>query len=61
MSLKTATSPFLLSHKDSPVKWRTWGPAALAEAKKADKPILLSMGYAGCHWCHVLNREGFSN
>jgi uncharacterized protein YyaL (SSP411 family) len=61
MSLNTATSPFLLSHKDSPVKWRTWGPEALAEAKKTDKPILLSMGYAGCHWCHVLNREAFSN
>ena len=61
MSLNNATSPFLLSHKDSPVQWRTWGPKALAEAKKADKPILLSMGYAGCHWCHVINRESFSN
>jgi uncharacterized protein YyaL (SSP411 family) len=61
MSLNNATSPFLLSHKDNLVQWRTWGPEALAEAKKADKPILLSMGYAGCHWCSVLNREAFSN
>ena len=59
MSLNS--SPFLLSHKDSPVQWRTWGPEALAEAKKADKPILLSMGYAGCHWCHEISRESFSN
>ena len=59
MSLNSATSPFLLSHKDSPVRWRTWGPDALAEARDADKPILLSMGYAGCHWCHVINRESF--
>ncbi|MBW8708047.1 MAG: thioredoxin domain-containing protein [Alphaproteobacteria bacterium] len=61
MSLNTATSPYLRAHKDSPVQWRSWGPEALAEAKKADKPILLSMGYAGCHWCHVLSRESFSN
>jgi uncharacterized protein YyaL (SSP411 family) len=61
MSLSSATSPFLLSHKDNPIQWRTWGPEALAEAKAQDKPILLSLGYIGCHWCHVMNREGFSD
>jgi uncharacterized protein len=61
MSLNSATSPYLLSHKDNPVQWRVWGPDALAEAKTKDKPILLSMGYSGCHWCHVMNRESFSD
>jgi len=61
MSLENATSPYLLSHKDNPVQWRTWGPDALAEAKAQDKPILLSLGYGGCHWCHVMNREIFSD
>jgi uncharacterized protein YyaL (SSP411 family) len=61
MSLSSATSPFLLSHKDNPIHWRTWGPEALAEAKAQDKPILLSLGYIGCHWCHVMNQEAFSD
>jgi len=61
MSLDNATSPFLLAHKDNPIQWRTWGPEALAEAKAGDKPILLSMGYVGCHWCHVMSREAFSD
>ncbi|HWM62154.1 MAG TPA: thioredoxin domain-containing protein [Rhizomicrobium sp.] len=61
MSLNNATSPYLLSHKDNPVRWRTWGPEALAEAKAQDKPILLSLGYAGCHWCSVMDRESFSD
>ncbi len=61
MSLENATSPYLLSHKANPVQWRTWGPDALAEAKAQDKPILLSLGYGGCHWCHVMNREIFSD
>ena len=61
MSLDNATSPFLLAHKDNPIQWRTWGPEALAEAKASDKPILLSMGYVGCHWCHVMSREAFSD
>ncbi len=61
MNLDNATSPYLLSHKDSPVQWRTWGPDAIAEAQAQDKPILLSLGYAGCHWCHVMNRETFSD
>ena len=61
MSLSDATSPYLLSHKDNPIRWRLWGPDALAEAKAQDKPILLSLGYIGCHWCHVLNQEAFSD
>jgi len=61
MSLDNATSPYLIAHKDNPIQWRTWGPEALAEAKASDKPILLSMGYVGCHWCQVMSREAFSD
>jgi uncharacterized protein len=56
-----ATSPYLLSHKDNAIQWRTWGPGARAEAAAQDKPILLSLGYAGCHWCHVMARESFAD
>jgi len=55
------TSPYLLQHKDNPVHWRAWGPEALAEAKQDNKPILLSVGYAACHWCHVMAHESFEN
>ncbi|HMK42195.1 MAG TPA: thioredoxin domain-containing protein, partial [Methyloceanibacter sp.] len=55
------TSPYLLQHKDNPVHWRPWGEAALAEAKAAGKPILLSVGYAACHWCHVMAHESFED
>src|SRR3954447_24631472 len=55
------TSPYLLQHKDNPVHWQPWGPAALAAAKAGDKPILLSVGYAACHWCHVMAHESFEN
>src|SRR6476619_1158877 len=55
------TSPYLLQHKDNPVHWRAWGPDALAEAKATKKPILLSVGYAACHWCHVMAHESFEN
>ncbi len=55
------TSPYLLQHKDNPVHWQAWGPAALAEARKENKPILLSVGYAACHWCHVMAHESFEN
>ncbi len=55
------TSPYLLQHKDNPVHWRAWGPEALAEAKQANKPILLSVGYAACHWCHVMAHESFED
>jgi len=57
----SATSPYLLSQKDVPVQWRVWGPEALAEAQAQDKAVLLSLGYAGCHWCHVMARESFSD
>ena len=55
------TSPYLLQHKDNPVAWWAWGPEALAEAKQANKPILLSVGYAACHWCHVMAHESFED
>jgi uncharacterized protein YyaL (SSP411 family) len=55
------TSPYLLQHKDNPVDWRPWGEAAFAEAKRENKPILLSVGYAACHWCHVMAHESFEN
>jgi uncharacterized protein YyaL (SSP411 family) len=59
--LKHETSPYLLQHKDNPVHWRPWGPEALAEAKRTNKPILLSVGYAACHWCHVMAHESFED
>ncbi len=55
------TSPYLLQHRDNPVHWQPWGEQTLAAAKAADKPILLSVGYAACHWCHVMARESFEN
>jgi uncharacterized protein YyaL (SSP411 family) len=55
------TSPYLLQHRDNPVHWQPWGEEALAEAARADKPILLSIGYAACHWCHVMAHESFEN
>ncbi|MGH6736510.1 MAG: thioredoxin domain-containing protein [Methyloceanibacter sp.] len=55
------TSPYLLQHKDNPVHWRPWGAEALAEAKATGKPILLSVGYAACHWCHVMAHESFED
>jgi uncharacterized protein YyaL (SSP411 family) len=55
------TSPYLLQHKDNPVAWWAWGPEALAEARQANKPILLSVGYAACHWCHVMAHESFED
>ncbi len=59
--LRHEASPYLLQHKDNPVHWRPWGPAALAAAAAADKPILLSVGYAACHWCHVMAHESFED
>jgi uncharacterized protein len=55
------TSPYLLQHKNNPVDWWPWGPEALAEAKRSNKPILLSVGYAACHWCHVMAHESFED
>ena len=59
--LARETSPYLLQHKHNPVDWWPWGTEALAEAKRADKPILLSVGYAACHWCHVMAHESFED
>ena len=59
--LSEETSPYLLQHADNPVHWRPWGPEALAAAKKEKKPILLSVGYAACHWCHVMAHESFED
>ena len=55
------TSPYLLQHKDNPVDWHPWGEVALARAREEDKPILLSIGYSACHWCHVMERESFED
>lgn len=59
--LKRETSPYLLQHQANPVHWWAWGPEALAEAKRSGKPILLSVGYAACHWCHVMAHESFED
>ncbi|HSN83092.1 MAG TPA: thioredoxin domain-containing protein [Polyangiales bacterium] len=59
--LRNETSPYLLQHVDNPVDWYPWGEEALALAKKEDKPILLSIGYAACHWCHVMEHESFED
>jgi uncharacterized protein len=59
--LAQETSPYLLQHKDNPVDWRPWGPEALEEAAAEDKPIMLSIGYSACHWCHVMERESFED
>jgi uncharacterized protein YyaL (SSP411 family) len=59
--LRFEASPYLLQHADNPVHWRPWGAAALAEAKRSNRPILLSIGYAACHWCHVMAHESFEN
>jgi len=59
--LARETSPYLLQHKHNPVDWWPWGTEALAEAKRANRPILLSVGYAACHWCHVMAHESFED
>ncbi|MBK1864780.1 thioredoxin domain-containing protein [Aestuariivirga sp. YIM B02566] len=59
--LKDETSPYLLQHKDNPVHWMAWGDAAFARAKAEDKPVILSIGYAACHWCHVMAHESFED
>jgi uncharacterized protein len=59
--LGDATSPYLLQHAHNPVHWRQWGAAALEEARERDRPILISIGYAACHWCHVMAHESFEN
>lgn len=59
--LKAAASPYLLQHKDNPVHWWEWGEEAFAEAKHSGRPVLLSVGYAACHWCHVMAHESFES
>jgi len=59
--LATETSPYLLQHRDNPVHWYPWGPDATTASKNQNKPILLSIGYAACHWCHVMAHESFEN
>jgi uncharacterized protein YyaL (SSP411 family) len=59
--LGEATSPYLLQHSQNPVHWQPWDEGALAEARNSDRPILLSVGYAACHWCHVMAHESFEN
>src|SRR3712207_4248039 len=59
--LASETSPYLLQHKDNPVNWYPWGEEALSRAREEDKPILLSVGYSACHWCHVMERESFED
>jgi len=59
--LAEETSPYLLLHKDNPVHWYAWGPEAFQEAEASGKPILLSVGYTACHWCHVMNHESFTD
>ncbi|RVT99488.1 thioredoxin domain-containing protein [Rhodovarius crocodyli] len=59
--LSRETSPYLLQHADNPVHWRPWGPEALEAARAQNKPILLSSGYAACHWCHVMAHESFED
>jgi uncharacterized protein len=59
--LGSAVSPYLRSHADNPVDWYPWGPEAFAEASERDVPVLISIGYSTCHWCHVMARESFSD
>ncbi|MFS2073539.1 thioredoxin domain-containing protein [Curtobacterium sp. CT11-133] len=59
--LGSAVSPYLRQHADNPVDWREWVPEAFAEARERDVPVLVSVGYATCHWCHVMARESFSD
>jgi uncharacterized protein YyaL (SSP411 family) len=59
--LAAETSPYLLQHADNPVDWFPWGQEALLAARRHDKPILLSIGYSACHWCHVMAHESFED
>ena len=59
--LASETSPYLLQHQENPVDWYPWGKDALARARNEDRPILLSIGYAACHWCHVMAHESFED
>ena len=60
-ALAAETSPYLLQHKDNPVDWQPWGPEAIRRARELDRPMLVSIGYSACHWCHVMERECFED
>src|ERR1700758_3412412 len=60
-ALINESSPYLLQHAHNPVNWYSWGEEALARARSENKPILLSIGYSACHWCHVMEHESFEN
>ena len=59
--LAGSTSPYLRQHQENPVNWYPWGQEALSRAKQENKPIFLSIGYAACHWCHVMAHESFED
>ena len=59
--LANERSPYLRQHRDNPVDWYPWGAEAFEKAKREDKPVFLSIGYATCHWCHVMAEESFEN
>lgn len=59
--LSRETSPYLLQHSDNPVDWFPWSEEAIKKAKQESKPILLSIGYSSCHWCHVMAHESFED
>ena len=60
-ALAHETSPYLLQHRDNPVDWLPWGDEALTRARELDRPLLVSIGYSSCHWCHVMERESFED
>src|SRR4051794_25013305 len=60
-ALARETSPYLLQHRDNPVDWLPWGDEALRRARESDRPLLVSIGYSSCHWCHVMERESFED
>ena len=60
-ALAGETSPYLRQHASNPVDWLPWGPAALSRARELDRPLLVSIGYSSCHWCHVMERESFED
>jgi uncharacterized protein YyaL (SSP411 family) len=60
-ALADETSPYLLQHRDNPVDWLPWGDVALSRARELDRPLLVSIGYSSCHWCHVMERESFED
>src|SRR6476469_436978 len=60
-ALAHETSPYLLQHRDNPVDWLPWDDEALTRARELDRPLLVSIGYSACHWCHVMERESFED